>query len=193
MRRCVRVLGAAKSVALTASLKSLVSPKGLFASVLLLSATHLSASEAYGQSCRPAVLKYIVRDERGENLSEAEMQAVRKQMAQPAAEVSMVSLSEDGGVYSDYSTEAKEAKTKLPALSYADAKSCELNVKELTLQHEGKTMRLIFNMNIYRRAFVIDSLPFQRGTFELDLNDISEEDSSRVIPAKRWKKISDNP
>jgi hypothetical protein len=30
-------------------------------------------------------------------------------------------------------------------------------------------------------------------TGKLDQKDISEEDSSRVIPAKRWKKISDNP
>jgi hypothetical protein len=52
---------------------------------------------------------------------------------------------------------------------------------------------LIFNVSINRRAFVIDSLPFQRGTFELKLNDLSQEDSSRVIPAKRWKKISDKP
>ena len=193
MRRGMRVIGAVKSVALTASLKSLVGPKGLFVSVLLLSATYLSAHEAYGQSCRPAVLKYIVRDEKGKPLSEAEVQAVRKRMAQPAAEASLVSFSEDGEIYSDYSTEAKEAKTKLPALSYADAKSCELNVKEITLRHAGKTMRLIFNINIYRRAFVIDSLPFQRGTFELKLNDISEEDSSRMISAKRWKKISDKP
>ena len=146
-----------------------------------------------GRAAGPAVLKYIVRDEKGKNLSEAELESVRKQMAQPAGEVSMVSLAEDGKIYSEYSAEAKEAKTRLPALYYVDAKSCELDVKEVTLPHAGKTMRLIFNLNIYRRAFVIDSLPFQQGAFELDQTDISEEDSSRVIPAKRWKKISDNP
>ena len=193
MRLYTGVIDRVRSVALAARLKSLLGPKGLFVSVLLLSAPYLSAHEAYGQSCRPAVLKYIVRDEKGKNLSEAELESVRKQMAQPAGEVSMVSLAEDGEIYSEYSAEAKEAKTKLPALYYADAKSCELDVKEVTLQHAGKTMRLIFKLNIYRRAIVIDSLPFQQGTFDLDQKDISEEDSSRVIPAKRWKKISDNP
>lgn len=193
MRLCRRLIDAVKPVALTASLKCLVSPKGLFVSALLLSATYLSANEAYGQSCRPAVLKYIVRDEKGKTLSEAALQAVRNEMAEPKAEVSMVSLSKGGEVYSEYSAQAKEAKIKLPALTYWDAGSCELDVKEISLQRAGKTMRLIFNMNIYRRAFAIDSLPFQRGTFELNTKDISEEDSSRVIPAKRWKKISDNP
>ena len=193
MRLYTRVIDRVWSVALAERLKSLLGPKGLFVSVLLLSAPYLSANEAYGQSCRPAVLKYVVRDEKGKNLNEAELESVRKQMAQPAGEVSMVSLAGDGEIYSEYSAEAKEVKTKLPALYYADAKSCELDVKEVTLQHAGKTMRLIFNLHIYRRAFVIDSLPFQQGTFELDQKDISEEDSSRVIPAKRWTKISDNP
>lgn len=193
MRLDTRVVGRVRSVALVARWKSFLGPKGLFVSVWLLSALHLSAHAAYGQSCRPAVLQYIVRDEKGKNLSEAALEAVRKQMAQPAGEVSLVSLAGDGKIYSEYSAEAKEAKTKLPALYYADAKSCELDVKEVTLQRAGKTMRLIFNLHIYRRAFVIDSLPFRQGTFELDREDISEEDSSRVIPAKRWKKVSDNP
>lgn len=193
MRLYARVNDRVRSVAPKVRLKSLLGPKGLFISVLLLSAPHLAAHAAYGQSCRPAVLEYIVRDRKGRNLSEAALEAVRKQMAQPAGEVSLVSLAADGEIISEYSAEAKEAKTRLPALSYVDARSCELDVKEVTLRHAGKTMRLIFNLHINRRALVIDSLPFQQGTFELEQKGISEEDNSRVIPAKRWKKVTGNP
>src|SRR5215217_7331756 len=101
MRLYTGVIDRVSSVAPAARLKSLLGPTGLFVSVLLLSAPYLSADEAYGQSCRPAVLKYIVRDGKGENLSEAELESVRKQMAQPAVEVSMVSLAGDGEVYSE--------------------------------------------------------------------------------------------
>ena len=193
MRPYAGVIDRMRSVALAARLKRLLGARGSFVPVLLLLALHPSANEAHGQSCRPAVLEYTVRDEKGKYLSEAELESVRKRMAQPAGGVSTVSFAGDGEVISEYSAEAKEAKTKSPALYYADAKSCELDVKEVTLRHAGKTMRLIFNLHIYRRAFVIDSIPFKQGTFELDQKGISEADSSRVIPAKRWKKISDNP
>ena len=126
-------------------------------------------------------------------MSEAALESVRKQMAQPAGEVSIVSLAADGEIISQYSAEAKAAKTRLPALSYVDARSCELDVKEVTLRRAGRTMRLLFNLHLDRRALVIDSLPFRQGTFELDQKGLSEEDSSRVIPAKRWKKVNGNP
>ena len=193
MRLHLRVIAWMRSAAASAvSLKSCIRPRSLCVSLLLILAAFASVNETYGQRCRPAILRYIVRDEKGRNLSEAELQAVHKQMSQPANGVSTVSFTEDGNLVRDY-TEAKDAKIKLSALYYVDIKTCELNVGEVTLQQAGKTMRLIFNMKISRRTFVVDSLPFQSGTFELDQKALSKADPSQVIPAKEWKKINDNP
>ena len=148
--------------------------------------------EADAQSCRPAVLSYIVRDAKGKNLSEAELQAVHKQMrGQPADGVDAIALAADGSLVG-YS--AKETKTEFAAITYADAAECKLKIGEFTLGYAGKTMRLIVNLDIDRRTYVIDSLPFRNGTFKLDQKGLSSEAYyDQIVPAKRWKKISGKP
>ena len=52
-------------------------------------------------------------------------------------------------------------------------------------------MRLIFKLDISRtqpdRRIVIDSLPFQEGSFVLDLSGWSGSD--KLIPATKWMKL----
>jgi hypothetical protein len=157
---------------------------------LLILAAYAPVSEALGQSCRPAVLGYFVRDAKGKNLTEEQLQALTKEMPQPAPEAVLIGLAADGSLVG-HST--KPTKTKIASLHRSDAVDCQLNVGEMTLQHDGMTMRLIFNLEIYRRAYYFDALPFQNGTFELDKNSLTESSSDKIISAKAWKKIRKNP
>jgi hypothetical protein len=67
-----------------------------------------------------------------------------------------------------------------------------MKLGEVTLTFNGKSMQLIFNIAIDRtqrdRRIVVDGLPFQVGTFELDLSGWTREPES-MIPATRWKKL----
>ena len=79
-------------------------------------------------------------------------------------------------------------------MEFANAGTCTMHLTEATLTYRHKRMRLIFNIDITRtqhdRRPVIDSLPFQEGTFELDLSGWSH-DGDKLIPAERWKKVRD--
>jgi len=61
-----------------------------------------------------------------------------------------------------------------------------MHLQELTLTFHQKMMRLIFSLDLDQRAgirvLVVDSLPFQAGTFELDL-----PKAETVLPARQWK------
>lgn len=164
--------------------------------VLLALTSFTSINQAYGQSCRPAVLKYVVRDEKGKYLSMTELEAVYKQM--PPAQsvnsvtrgVSTVRLTKKGTLVG-YSTEA--TKTELPAIYYAEAGECRLKISEFTLEHAARKMHLIFDLDIDRRTFAIDSLPFQNGTFKLDQTGLSNAYYEKIVSARRWKKVSSEP
>jgi len=81
---------------------------------------------------------------------------------------------------------------KIPVLEFANAGTCTLNLPRLDLEYHGKKMTLIFNINIERsqvdRRPVVDSLPFQEGTYVLDLSGWSRS-RDKMIPATRWKKL----
>ena len=158
-----------------------------FTSTLLILLIYVSISEAFGQSCQPAELAVIVHDSNGKTLSAKELQAVKVRSPEPAPSIASVDLAADGTLVG-YST--KETKTKLPALYRSGNAKCLLNVGEMTLGYKGKTMRLIFNMEIDGSAYYIDSPKFLRGTFELDKASLLQSDSNRIIPAKVWKKIN---
>jgi hypothetical protein len=69
-----------------------------------------------------------------------------------------------------------EKGKKVPALEFANAGTCTLNLPRVELEYHGKKMTLIFNMIIERhqddRRLVIDSLPFRNGTFVMDLSGV---------------------
>ncbi len=147
------------------------------------------------QSCNPAVVDYIIRDETGKVLSEADVNSVAsmlpKTIDNATVDPTLVSFASDKVTYYWPESVEWEKGTKVPALGFANAATCTLHLTEVTLTYKNKKMRLIFNVDIARsqqdRRPVVDSLPFQEGAFELDLKDW-ERESHKLIPATRWKK-----
>jgi hypothetical protein len=149
------------------------------------------------QSCNPAVVDYIVRDEKGEVLSESIVKSLATQLPKEVGNANVsdtqVSFAADKTTY--YWPESVEWKdgSKLPALSFANAATCTLHLEDVTLTYHNQKMHLIFNIDIARsqkdRRPVVDSLPFQEGTFRLDLTGWTQEED-KVIPASRWKKVN---
>jgi len=165
---------------------------------LLALATCALGNPTHAQSCNPAVVNYIIRDESGKVLSEAELKSVYEQLPESIGDAHTypgeVSFADDGkSFYRPESLDWKRGK-KVPSLEFANAGTCTMHLTEATLTYRHKRMRLIFNIDITRtqhdRRPVIDSLPFQEGTFELDLSGWSH-DGDKLIPAERWKKVRD--
>jgi hypothetical protein len=156
----------------------------------------LVARPAYSQYCNPAAVSYIVRDEKGEVLSAAAVKAVAdqlpKEIGNARTSASEVSFAADKQTFYWQDTSDWAKGNKLPALSFSNAAQCLMTLGEATLQYGGKKMRLIFNIDIARRQDdrrpVIDSLPFQDGTFQLDLKGWTH-DRNRIIPASHWKPV----
>jgi hypothetical protein len=170
----------------------------LFFVTLLALATSAPGNPTHAQSCNPAVVNYIVRDENGKVLSEAELKSVYEQLPKSIGDahtyLGEVSFADDGqSFYWPESLDWKRGK-KVPSLGFANAETCTMHLTEAALTYDNKRMRLIFNISITRtqpdRRPVIDSLPFQEGTFELDLSGWSH-DGEKMIPAERWKKVKD--
>jgi hypothetical protein len=162
----------------------------------LLLATCAPGDPSRAQSCNPAVVNYIVRDEGGKVLSAAELKSIYEQLPKSIGDarldVGEVSFAADGkSFYWPESVDWEKGK-KAPSLQFANAETCTMRLTEATLTHHNKRMRLIFNIDIARkqpdRRPVIDSLPFQEGVFELDLSGWSHSED-KVIPAERWKKV----
>lgn len=152
----------------------------------------------HAQSCNPAVVSLIVRDERGNVLSEAELKSISEQLPDSIDDarvnIGEVSFAEDGKTfYWPESVDWGKGK-KVPALKFVNNETCTMRLTEVTLTYRNKKMRLIFNIDIARtqpdRRPVIDSLPFQEGTFSLDLNGWPR-DEDKMIPSGRWKKVRD--
>lgn len=168
----------------------------MFVVLLLALATGAPDNSTRAQSCNPAVVNYIVRDESGQVLSAAELKTVYEQLPQAigAARTYMgeVSFKADGKSY--YWPESADwgKGRKVPSLGFANAETCAMPLTEVTLTYHDRKMRLIFNLDVTRtqpdRRQVIDSQPFQTGTFKLDLNGWSRNENE-VIPAERWKKV----
>jgi hypothetical protein len=155
----------------------------------------LTATSAHAQSCNPAAVNYIVRDEQGSAIGGDELKALHQQLPKTIGNadtaVGEVSLASDHvSFYRPESVDWDKGR-KLPALEFANAKTCTLDFPSVDLTYHGKKMTLIFNLKIDRhqpnRRPVIDSLPFQEGTFVLDLTAWSSEDD-KMIPATFWKK-----
>jgi hypothetical protein len=149
------------------------------------------------QSCNPAVVDYIIRDEKGQVISEADVKSIVSQLPKQVGNANVadtqVSFATDKQTYYWPESVEWEKGNKLPALSFANAATCTLHLEEVTLTYHNKKMRLIFNIDIERsqkdRRPVVDSLRFQEGTFKLDLTGWTK-DEDKLIPATRWKKLS---
>ena len=160
----------------------------------------VTRTPAYAQSCNPAVVDYILRDEKGKVLTETEVKTVYERLPKAIGDASLdvgqVSFAADGETF--YWPESADwpRGNKQPALEFANAATCTMHLTEVTLIYQGKSMRLIFDLDIGRsqpdRRPVIDSLPFQEGDFRLELNGWSGG-RDKLIPSTRWKRIKSTP
>jgi len=148
------------------------------------------------QSCNPAVVSYVIRDEQGRVLSEAEVKTVEEQLPKQIGDAGVytteVSFADDGKNYYWPESVDFEKGKKQPALGFANAGTCTMRLTEVTLKYHQKKMRLLFNIDIRSRTqpdrrIVVDSLPFQEGTFVLDMS-ARGEDTHVIVPAEWWKK-----
>lgn len=170
----------------------------MFTILLLMSLATFRVVEP--QSCNPAAVSYVVRDEKGSVLNEAELQTIYaqlpKKIGDAGLEVGEVSVTENGeNFYWPESVDWSKGK-KEPALEFANAATCTMQLSEVTLIYHERKMHLIFNLEIDRtmpnRRPVVDSLPFQEGTFVLDLKNWAGE-RDRIIPARYWKRFAGTP
>ena len=156
-----------------------------------------SAGISQAQSCNPAVVSYLVRDESGKLLSESELKTIHEQLPKSIGDADTflgeISLAEDGkSFYRPESVNFDKGK-KMAALEFINAKTCTMHLSEVTFVYHEKRMRLIFNIDIARnqsnRRPLIDSLFFQEGTFEFDKSQLPQGDE--LVPSTSWKKVKD--
>jgi uncharacterized protein with PIN domain len=153
----------------------------------------LTSNLTRAQSCNPAVVSYIVRDENAQVLSRRNsnrLRTIAESHRHGAQYVSEVSFKDDGKTYIWPESADWGQGRKVASLEFANAETCAMTLTEVTLIYQDKQMRLIFNLDITRtqpdRRLVISALPFQAGTFALDLRGWSRR-RDEMIPAERWK------
>lgn len=139
------------------------------------------------QMCASPELRYIVRDSKGKIVDAStlgESSFTGEKAKYWKRKVATISFTEPG----------KNGKpVDVKSLGYSGGGGCHLQLDELTIKMDGKTMHLIFgrSLSTYPSGShgyqVIDSLHFQTGTFKL--GDTSEEN----VPASKWKKVSSTP
>jgi hypothetical protein len=162
---------------------------------ILLGLLFLPLTSVCAQYCNPAVVDYIVRDEKGNVLSGEELKTIHQQLPETIGNadtaVGEVSFLSDGVTYYWPESVDWEKGKKVSTLEFANAATCTLNLPRVDLEYHGMKMTMIFEISIERhqddRRLVIDSLPFQSGTFTLDLSGWSRS-RDKMIPATRWKK-----
>ena len=156
----------------------------------------LVAKAASAQSCNPVSVNYIVRDEAGRMLTNADLTAIAaqlpRQIGDATTSVTDTSFAPDNKTYYWPEDTQWANGTKVPTLMFSNVAICAMHFSEITLHYKNKTMRLIFGIDLPRyqpdRRPVVDSLPFQSGTFRLDLTGWTH-DKDKIIPASRWKRI----
>jgi len=167
--------------------------------VLLILVACVATGSIYAQECHPAAVNYIVRDEKGKVLGESELKGVYERTPKLPSEVGSVYLGaaflakDRKTFYSPYSEERKSGE-EVPVIAFGHSGPCHLKFADSTLEYHGKKMRLFFDIDIPSKEqpvhdMVVDSLPFQEGTFKLDLSGL-EHDDHKVMEAGRWKRIS---
>ena len=131
---------------------------------------HVGAADltALAQSHRPALVVYLVRDEKGEIMDPKKLDSVSAPKGQEMKAATTFLERDDG-------TTTKDVKC---LQSKVDAGGRPVIVSEVTLKLRGKTMRLIFNVTALEQRILIDSLPFQDGTFKLS-------------DKRKWTKVMD--
>ena len=164
---------------------------------LLLLLLLIPSGVSYAQSCNPASVYYIVRDEKGVVLSKEDLQTMVDQLPKKIGDATVwateVSFAPDKQAFYWPESVEFDKGNKVPALGLSNAATCTLHLTEVELKYKGRTMRLIFNIDIARyqkdRRQAIDSLKFQNGVFRLDLTKWPHHEE-KLIPASYWKRVS---
>lgn len=172
-------------------MKNKIRVLGILVGLMFLPLTSVSA-----QYCNPAAVRYIVRDEQGAVLSTEELKTIHQKLPEKIENadtvVDEVSFKSDEVSYYRRESVDWDKGKKVPALEFVNAGTCTLNLPKVELEYHGKKMTLIFNINIElrqdNRRLVIDSLPFQEGTFVLDPSGLLL-DKDKMIPRSFWKQV----
>lgn len=156
----------------------------------------LNGSDIRAQSCNPASVGLLLRDEKGALLSEVDVKSIAaslpKEIGDAGVWVGDTSLAADNKTFYWEEQTVFSTGKKTPALMFTNAGTCTMKLSEVTLEHQGKKMRLTFDIEITRetrdRRPIIDLPKFQNGAFRLDLAGWSH-DPHTIIPADRWKSV----
>lgn len=163
-------------------------PKSLL--ILLFTATtlFLLPGNASAQICAGSSLRYVVRDEKGKVIDPTDIYETKTR--------SKVE-------------ELKDAQKAVKGVAGNDAKviraSGMCNFREpvqVMVKLNSKVMNLTFLMPVLgeydSRSFLVDSIPFQAGAFEINLAGEGETNPAgdwlgRFFAAKGWKKVVNKP
>ena len=150
---------------------------------LLITLIFLLASEAFGQPGHHG-FTYVVRNEKGNIMNSSEMRKIIVKSINDI-EPMMIKSYEAGEAFSfsyrviiDKYRGTKYSRYATPMILHAadigmsppapgfDVYPAKV-IHELTLVYNGRQMRLFFDFGPHRNQYLIDSLPFQDGTFHL--------------------------
>jgi hypothetical protein len=147
-----------------------------------------------GQTCPGSRLTYIVRDTHGDAINAANQDlrydpdngsSSRKWQVRTGNFITSNQMQVPDGI----------KKLNGPVAPLETEAMCNFKQPaKLHLTLEGKTMNLVFLMpklgEYDSRDFLVDSLPFRQGTFEIKLEvDTTSETMSRFYPASGWKEV----
>jgi hypothetical protein len=158
----------------------------------------LAFKPSFAQSCNPASVFYIVRDEREKVVSTADLASIAAQLPKTIGDATTganeISVKPDKLTYYWHEDADFEKGSKMPALLFANAATCTMHLGEVIIKHHGITMRLLFNIDIDRRQDdrqqVIESVKLQNGTFRLDLKGWTRV-RDQIIPATFWSRVEE--
>jgi hypothetical protein len=162
-------------------------PKALLKPLILLlftaTALYFLPVNTNAQICAGSNLRYVVRDEMGKVIDPSGIYA-------PSGKGQIDELKEAQKVIKGAGNNARIIRI-----------SGMCNFREpvkVTLKYKGKIMALVFRMPKFgeyeSRDFLVDSLPFRAGIFEIDLSGPGQANPAgdwlaRFYPAKGWKLI----
>ena len=146
---------------------------------LVFCADAATPAAAFAQSHAPTSIVYLVRDAKGEIFDPAKLDSVSSPKGEEMKPGKILFFNPDGTVN-------REVKC---LTSRVDHGGRPVLLSELTLNHNGKTMRLIFNTTVREQRKQIDSLPF-RGDLQVVRGQVGRGQGltarpTRTRPARR--------
>ena len=144
------------------------------------------------QPCWPPNVSYIVRDENNRILDPDVLES--PQLKNEKVSINVYQTAEQSYKYIYFAT---GYKTNPEPKKLSKSKLCSIKIDTLILHYKGKTMKLVFNIDIdtlkpgfqRKSSYIIDSLPFRTGVFVLDFKSIYKKNSDHavlLVPPSKW-------